>query len=76
MNCKIYILFYKPEPTVCWLWSILDDLSTFDYIEIMIMFWSMNMICGVWVNDVTVCYGSEFWKLGLRWNMNVILEWV
>jgi hypothetical protein len=37
MNCKIY-MFYKPEPTVCWLWSVLDDLSIFEYIEIMMMF--------------------------------------
>jgi len=28
--------------------SVLDDLSTFEYIEIMMMFWSMNMICKVW----------------------------
>jgi len=49
-----YILFYKPEPTVYWLWSVLDDLSTFEYIEIMMKFWSMNMICGVWMNGVTV----------------------
>jgi len=71
-----YILFYKPEPTVYWLWSVLDDLSTFEYIEIMMKFWSMNMICGVWMNGVTVCYGWEFWKLWLQWNMNVILKWV
>jgi hypothetical protein len=71
-----YILFYKPEPIVCWLWSVLDDLSTFEYIEIMMMFWSMNMICGVWMNGVTICYVCEFWKLWLHWTMNVILEWV
>jgi len=34
-----YILFYKPEPTVCWLWIVLDDLSTLEYIEILMMFW-------------------------------------
>jgi hypothetical protein len=28
--------------------SFLDDLSTFEYIEIMMMFWSMNMIWKVW----------------------------
>jgi hypothetical protein len=39
-----YILFYKPEPTVCWLWIVLDDLSTLEYIEILMMFWTMNMI--------------------------------
>jgi hypothetical protein len=70
------ILFYKLEPTICWLWTVLDDLSTFEYIEIIMMFWSMDMICGVWMNGVNVCYGWEFWKLWLQWNMNMILEWV
>jgi hypothetical protein len=28
------------------------------------------------MNGVTVCYGWEFWKLWLQWNMNMILEWV
>jgi hypothetical protein len=27
---------------------VLDDLNTFEYIEIMIMFWSMNIIWKVW----------------------------
>jgi hypothetical protein len=55
-----YIFFYKPEPTVCWLWSVLDDLITFEYIEIMKMFWSMNMICRVWMNGVTICLVGSF----------------
>jgi hypothetical protein len=33
------LLFYKYESTVCWLWTVLDDLSTFEYIKIMMMFW-------------------------------------
>jgi len=63
-----YILFYKSEPTVCWLWSVLDDLSTFEYIEIMMMFWSMNMICDFRVSinwRFKLCKLSKKWYVGL-----------
>jgi hypothetical protein len=39
---------------------ILDDLSTFEYIEIMMIVW----------------YGWELCKLWLHRNMNMILVWV
>jgi hypothetical protein len=52
---------------VLWIWtncmlniSILDDLSTFEYLEIMMVFSSMYIICGVWINGVSVGYGWEF----------------
>jgi len=59
-----YILFYKPEPTVSWLWSILDYLSTFEYIEIMMMFWSMDMICDF---RVSISWRFKLCKLSKKW---------
>jgi hypothetical protein len=62
MNCKVYVVLQSWAN--CMLIMIcLDDLSTFEYFEVMIMFWSMNMICGVWINGATVSYGWELWKL-------------
>jgi hypothetical protein len=53
--------------------SILDDLSTFEYIEITMMFWSMNIIGKVW-NEL---YGFVLWLRVLNivigvWEIGVV----
>jgi hypothetical protein len=50
------MLFYKTRTNCMLIITVLDDLSTFEYIENMMMYWSMNMIYGVewimWLYDV------------------------
>jgi hypothetical protein len=59
-----YILFYKTRTNCMLIITILDDLSTFEYIESIMIFWSMNMIYGVGMNCVTVWCG---WESGRLW---------
>jgi hypothetical protein len=65
------ILFYKPEPTVCWLWYVLHHLSTFKYIEIMMMFWSTNMICGF---RVSISWRFKLCKLSKKWYVKLFMD--
>jgi hypothetical protein len=51
-------------------------LSTFEYLEIMMMLENMNMICGVWMNCVTVRGGWEFCRLWLDCKWLGFLVWV
>jgi hypothetical protein len=71
-----YILFYKSEPIVCWLWSVLDDLSTLSMLKLWwcfeIWIWYAEFEWMVWLYVLV----RSFEKLWLHWNMNVILEWV
>jgi hypothetical protein len=47
MNCKVYVVL-QTWANYMLIMICLDDLSSFEYFEVMIIFWSMNMICGVW----------------------------
>jgi hypothetical protein len=40
--------------------TVLDDLSTFEYLEIMMMLKYVYDIYGVWINGVTLGYGWGF----------------
>jgi hypothetical protein len=56
--------------------TVLVVLSTFEYFEIMMIFENMNIICGVWMNCMTVSGGWEFCRLGLHCKWLRFLVWV